>query len=75
MFTRKNWKLILNYNTTERETIYFDRFTKKILDKLEHNKNYILLSYHNFIGQYIMNNYKLDNNEKDIVLKDYTIYC
>lgn len=70
----KNWKLIKNYNSSNEEIKFFDRFSKKILDYMLENKNYILLSYNSFVGAYIYIDDKLDENNKKVVLTDKRIY-
>lgn len=70
----KNWKLIKNYNSSDEEIKFFDRFSKKILDYMLENENYILLSYNSFVGAYIYIDDKLDKNNKKVVLTDKRIY-
>lgn len=70
----KNWKLIKNYNSSNEEIKFFDRFSKKILDYMLENENYILLSYNSFVGAYIYIDDKLDENNKKVVLTDKRIY-
>lgn len=70
----KNWKLIKNYNSNNEEIKFFDRFSKKILDYMLENENYILLSYNSFVGAYIYIDDKLDENNKKVVLTDKRIY-
>lgn len=70
----KNWKLIKNYNSSNEEIKFFDRFSKKILNYMLENENYILLSYNSFVGAYIYIDDKLDENNKKVVLTDKRIY-
>lgn len=70
----KNWKLIKNYNSSDEEIKFFDRFSKKIVDYMLENENYILLSYNSFVGAYIYIDDKLDENNKKVVLTDKRIY-
>ena len=69
---KKN-KIIINIGTKKEKILYFDNYTKKILDILLNN-NYILLYYDNFFKKYINYDYRLNEKQKKLFNNNIDLY-
>lgn len=70
-----NYKLILDFNEPSEKILYFDKLTKKKADMITDAKSYILLTYQNYLGCYIITDYKLSEDKKKVFNKSPRSYC